>query len=83
MCLIKSFGHWLLNDAFNALNFVCLKFCEILENDIIVNSLIERILKTYDSKVGKTCIENEKEKCFIGFAHREETTHLCRIWTWG
>jgi hypothetical protein len=20
---------------------------------------------------------------FVGFAHREETTHLCMIWTWG
>jgi hypothetical protein len=20
---------------------------------------------------------------FVGFAHREETIHLCKIWTWG
>ncbi len=26
---------------------------------------------------------NPKFRLFIGFAHREETTHLCRIWTWG
>jgi len=26
---------------------------------------------------------NPKFRLFIGFAHREETTHLCMIWTWG
>ncbi len=38
MCLIKSFGHCLLNDALNALNFMGLKFHETLENDFIVDS---------------------------------------------
>ncbi len=62
MCLIKSFGHCLLNDALNALNFMRSKFDEILENDFIVDSLIKRILKT---ELGEFVVKMKRSVLFL------------------
>ncbi len=62
MCLIRSFGHCLLNDALNALNFMGLKFHEILGNDFIVHSLIKRILKT---ELGEFVVKMKRSVLFL------------------
>ncbi len=43
--------------------------------------LIQGLSKTFDFQI--VFFLHEPINQFIGFAHREKTTHLCKIWTWG
>jgi len=57
-------------------------FFKNLQNNLVcgVNEPIMAIIKI--ATIFKQPI-NPKFRLFISFAHREETTHLCKIWTWG